>query len=676
MTTNNKKSTTGKSEHDVAVKIANYIIQQNFSDNRMSASTGWRDFFLQFPKLKSETRKPKQFCNEFNQVLQWIDGPKTAGFGYIAAVNGPVLVASDLSVIGLLEVMSQLFDERKAQVSGNLPRLIPAAAFAASASAVHPNPIATHAHTHTHDKASMEPQRSSVDIAFVLDSSQPSSRSSNAYEFLCDYVHAGPLSQETDSLLIVKFDDSVETIMPLTKIDKSNFPDCISSHVERNKFRCSGRRGQRRLWDSIKEAVKLLSVRVRGSKHPKPSRPHLVVLADGDDTCSNTSFEEVRNMLSDLSQHATSVLHKPAATFNQFHCTFISIGSDRANYVQQFNFIAERSSYVHHYRALGIEDIPTCFRKLEKTMHYIMGTSYDNSSISLQVSRPPPSPAKAAMVTPPTSAVPLPPPQECVVCCEAEGLHVLSCSHVVCQTCMTRSVTVGRASNKIIFNHLYCPMRCKVSLCGVSSIQKLVIGEAALMKATIYSALDKYSEEAKLRYSASMIKTATTFIVNHMLHLQVAQPPVAAEPCIENPLDVIDEALQTFDFFQCFKCQHSFFGGKHRCAAALPEDTPKENIVCGKCSSRGQLDCTIHGVEFIQFKCMFCCSRNPVTYICGGAQNYCTRCHQRPGTCYPCEPADCVFNGTHPPEAGQIMKMGTRYGLGCVLCNVNVCAEM
>lgn len=288
----------------------------------------------------------------------------------------------------------------------------------------------------------------------------------------------------------------------------------------------------------------------------------------------------------------------------------------------------------------------------------------------------------------------LEPPEECLICGEGGNIITLSCTHTLCVDCIQSSIAVGRPSNNITYGHLLCPLRCKVSLCAVPGMKEIGISDVISMKTCIYSVLEKYNEETAAEYTESMIQVATLTLVNFLTGQEdneiddwkpakrnkskrmVAEKMLvenmsAAE--IENPLDVLDESLRIFDYFQCFKCQAPFFGGKHACAAALPQDTPKENIICGKCSSVGKVDCKLHGKEYIEWKCMFCCSKNPVTYLCGGVDNYCNRCHQRPGTCYPCNPADCVFDGVHPIEAGEVMKKGARYALGCILCNDQVC---
>jgi len=46
---------------------------------------------------------------------------------------------------------------------------------------------------------------------------------------------------------------------------------------------------------------------------------------------------------------------------------------------------------------------------------------------------------------------------------------------------------------------------------------------------------------------------------------------------------------------------------------------------------RGVSVCPHHGAENLIWKCMFCCTRRPSTFLCGGVDNYCEICHRAPG---------------------------------------------
>mmetsp|Transcript_10738 Transcript_10738/g.13414 ORF Transcript_10738/g.13414 Transcript_10738/m.13414 type:complete len:90 (-) Transcript_10738:416-685(-) len=56
----------------------------------------------------------------------------------------------------------------------------------------------------------------------------------------------------------------------------------------------------------------------------------------------------------------------------------------------------------------------------------------------------------------------------------------------------------------------------------------------------------------------------------------------------------------------------------------------KEDLKCKRCLTKeldwGKAMCEKHGNEFVDWKCMYCCSI--ALFICaGGTGNYCTPCH-------------------------------------------------
>lgn len=61
------------------------------------------------------------------------------------------------------------------------------------------------------------------------------------------------------------------------------------------------------------------------------------------------------------------------------------------------------------------------------------------------------------------------------------------------------------------------------------------------------------------------------------------------------------------------------------------DDLKAEDLLCRKCVSKGfagwgEADCEEHGNEFVDWKCMYCCSI--ALFICvGGGYAFCTPCH-------------------------------------------------
>ena len=84
-------------------------------------------------------------------------------------------------------------------------------------------------------------------------------------------------------------------------------------------------------------------------------------------------------------------------------------------------------------------------------------------------------------------------------------------------------------------------------------------------------------------------------------------------------------------FFECFKCKKPYFGGIIDCEQEMGMEatTKKEDLVCKPCflanMSYGKNNCKKHGANFIDWKCMFCCSI--AVYFCGGNKWYCEKCH-------------------------------------------------
>ena len=99
-------------------------------------------------------------------------------------------------------------------------------------------------------------------------------------------------------------------------------------------------------------------------------------------------------------------------------------------------------------------------------------------------------------------------------------------------------------------------------------------------------------------------------------------------------------------YYECNKCTKPYFGGMQDCEQALAAENSikKEDLVCKPCGLKslgfGNAMCEKHGNEFIDYKCMYCCSI--ALFICGRGQHYfCTPCHN-----------DAMNNGKHKPKKG------------------------
>ncbi|KAN0033561.1 hypothetical protein ACTFIV_000022 [Dictyostelium citrinum] len=126
--------------------------------------------------------------------------------------------------------------------------------------------------------------------------------------------------------------------------------------------------------------------------------------------------------------------------------------------------------------------------------------------------------------------------------------------------------------------------------------------------------------------------------------------------------------MDRFSYFMCFKCKKPYFGGEKVCAVADENrigDHKPEELVCGGCSSSGNENCKIHGKEFIEYKCKYCCRIS--TFFCWGNSHFCVECHrnvnhvaQVPKSQLP----QCKCEG------GEKHISGEEFCYGCSMCKI------
>lgn len=78
--------------------------------------------------------------------------------------------------------------------------------------------------------------------------------------------------------------------------------------------------------------------------------------------------------------------------------------------------------------------------------------------------------------------------------------------------------------------------------------------------------------------------------------------------------------------YNCNNCQRVYNGGKNDFDGALRENMEAKNFLCQQCAEKelgyGKEICEIHGNEFTDFKCQWCCSI--ALYVTdGGSKFYC-----------------------------------------------------
>lgn len=129
-------------------------------------------------------------------------------------------------------------------------------------------------------------------------------------------------------------------------------------------------------------------------------------------------------------------------------------------------------------------------------------------------------------------------------------------------------------------------------------------------------------------------------------------------------------ARKHYAFYLCGTCRLPYFGGARRCMDGMG-DVEAKNLSCASCSGIGKTKCAIHGTEYMQWKCKFCCSLS--SYFCWGNTHFCELCHTRQenhdymtkkskSELPQCKSAEtCPLGIKHPPN-------GEEYSLGCALC--------
>jgi hypothetical protein len=99
--------------------------------------------------------------------------------------------------------------------------------------------------------------------------------------------------------------------------------------------------------------------------------------------------------------------------------------------------------------------------------------------------------------------------------------------------------------------------------------------------------------------------------------------------------DAVGFAMNRYAYYECHKCKLPYFGGQAQCAGGPGENEEgqfdEKLLICSSCASGGQeqtaeTNCRIHGKDFIEFKCKFCCSI--ATWFCWGTTHLCEQCHQ------------------------------------------------
>ena len=121
-------------------------------------------------------------------------------------------------------------------------------------------------------------------------------------------------------------------------------------------------------------------------------------------------------------------------------------------------------------------------------------------------------------------------------------------------------------------------------------------------------------------------------------------------------------------------------------AMVSDDNLKKEELLCKTCLTEslgfGEAMCKTHGNEFIDWKCMYCCSI-AVFYCVSGRYTFCTPCHNdiMAGTLKDKILSKCLGGPgcplnipSHPEASDETAK--SKYPLGCSLCRSEKVAQM
>ena len=247
--------------------------------------------------------------------------------------------------------------------------------------------------------------------------------------------------------------------------------------------------------------------------------------------------------------------------------------------------------------------------------------------------------------------------------CFTEGLGSapiveLTCGHYVHYHCIKKRLEKKWIGPKITFNHCLCPVCNKWDDCPyVNSLKKLINKNKKLYENIKEMSLKRFKLEG-------LDKDPRLTDVNSPWYNKREE-----------------FAMKRLSFYMCYICKKPYFAGRRECGNdpnMNHEDPNKDydpkDCICGKDANlsgiSGVTNCKLHGKDFIEYKCKFCCKI--ASWFCWGNTHFCDDCHRR--QCnhdyvskYPrdklpkCNKLTCEVGGNHPPN-------GEEFALGCSLC--------
>ena len=226
----------------------------------------------------------------------------------------------------------------------------------------------------------------------------------------------------------------------------------------------------------------------------------------------------------------------------------------------------------------------------------------------------------------------------------------LACGHIFHAECVKNKIKAGSNSTRIVFGYLECPL-CKQHM-RHPSLQRELQPHLELYEKVKAKAMQRLEFE-KLQEDP-MIKAGGKF---------------AGDP--------LGFAMKKFAYYKCYKCKEPYFGGHRACEALAEEgfnaENKEEELVCPPCTAGpGVSECAIHGKDFLEYKCKFCCS--VANWYCWGSTHFCDSCHKKQGTPEAMtrkkksEYNKCTGGPNCPLKIAYHPPAGEEYVLGCAIC--------
>ncbi|CAD8101230.1 unnamed protein product [Paramecium sonneborni] len=240
--------------------------------------------------------------------------------------------------------------------------------------------------------------------------------------------------------------------------------------------------------------------------------------------------------------------------------------------------------------------------------------------------------------------------------CFTEGLKNApiiqsNCGHIFHYYCILQRLDIKWNGPRIVFKFCFCPLCNSWLQFQQSQPQNLIDKYFLLFQEVKKKSLERLKYESRDKDEK----------VSKVGELYYGKPQ--------------EYAMAIYCYYQCFKCQQPYFGGAKDCQRGLEEGDKQykpEELICANCCDVpiGET-CQVHGKDYIEFKCRFCCQI--AVWFCWGSTHFCEDCHKRqcngdyvskiPKEKLPkCPGKDkCPIKMDHKPN-------GEEQALGCAIC--------